>query len=382
MLLVAGGIFREVVLDEDCDRARELRLAGSGLYAAVAAARLGTAVTLLAPVGNEDADIARGLCENAGVRAVLLETKGTSATFVVDRRAGAHPRAQYRPTGEAPRAVAAGLSGDVVLVFGHPEWDPLADPMLQSLAARETLVFDGQGWLSRKPRLEASRLDAGRHVELCNAEEAIAREADDTAAALARLPEAGFSTTVVKDGRWGLTVCARDTARRMVAPFAGTVQQTIGSGDVFAGAFAAALERADTVIDACEQGARAAAAWIFGEGPLPGEDFAERVDRLRDAPRGAAVPPEIVRGSEATIRHSIDLGSSLLASEVSATVQELGVRTREQSTTGRPHVTLELVGATLELDPGSREPRASVAERVCELVADALAGLAGRSAAP
>jgi hypothetical protein len=321
MLLVAGGIFREVVLDEGSGPARELRLAGSGLYAALAAARLGTEVTLLAPVGAEDERIALALCREDGVQPALLATPGVSGTFVVERRAGARPRPQYRPATAVPGGAADGLAADVVLVFGHPEWT--RSPMWR--CARSSTVdrscSTGRAGCRRRPGLQppswapVSAWSCATRTRRSRAHPGPRRTRSTGCPMTASRPRSSRTD-------WDSAIYDRDaTGRTLVAPYAGRVQQTIGSGDVFAGGLAAALVRGDGLPVACEHGARAAAAWIFGDGQLPGAGFAERVARLVDAPRGEAIPPEVVRGAEAAVRRSIDLGAVLLAREVSAIVE-------------------------------------------------------------
>jgi sugar/nucleoside kinase (ribokinase family) len=376
MLLVVGGIFREIVIDDTSTRGRELRLAGSGLYAALAAARLGAEVALIAPVGGEDEDIARALCDEAGVQAVFLATRGASATFVVERDAGADPRPQYRPSATPVPGVAEGIfDPDVVLVFGHPEWDALQDPVIRGYARGRVLVFDGQGWLSKMSHPVISEVGVASCVEVINAEEVLARDAGEPGEGFAALPGEGIGVSVVKDGPWGVSVYGLGAARHAVAAYAGQVRQTIGSGDVFAGAFSGAINGGEALLEACETGARAAAAWIFGDAPLPGGEFLERVAGLSAAARLVTVAPERVRGQPATVFRSADLGSELLAREMRAALEQVGIRASEnrEATTGARGATVELAGASLSVDPGESEDVAALRERLQRFVAATLA---------
>jgi hypothetical protein len=386
MLLVTGGIFREIVLEEDPAPTREVRLAGSGLYAAYAAARLGAEVTLIAPVGEEDQDLAHKICEDAEIEARLLTTAGASGTFVVERRAGARPRPQYRPGGEnAPKVEGVSCDVDGALVFGHPEWDPLGDPGISRLADGRTLVFDGQGWLSRTPQLPASYARNGTLVEVCNAEEILAHGQADPHVAFDRLPEPGTSVAVIKDGPWGVSMYGTGQGPVSIPAYVGDVRQTVGSGDVFAGAFAAALSQGQKLDASCELAARAAAAWIFGDEPLPGRHFCERFLGLEGAPRMVALAPEQVRARLARVEHSNDIGASLLARIVSEKLVQLGVRCGETSVSGldrAPGVRVELAGNTLTIDPTDRRQRADIERSVHQFVLSTLSTLGGPTPEP
>jgi sugar/nucleoside kinase (ribokinase family) len=143
-LLVFGGLFREIILTGTDER--EVRFAGSALYAATAAARLGATVTMLAPVGSEDAELAESLAAEADIKVELLITPGASGTFGYERRNGLLLACGYRP---ADSRVDIEMSDhldqpEVLLFFGHPEYDPVQSHVLGELASSRPLLFDRQ----------------------------------------------------------------------------------------------------------------------------------------------------------------------------------------------------------------------------------------------
>ncbi|MGO9762373.1 MAG: carbohydrate kinase family protein [Solirubrobacteraceae bacterium] len=358
-LLVAGGVFREILLVADDSDTRELRLGGSGLYAAIAAARLGVDVTLLAPVGSEDRALAVALCDEAGVKPILLETPGPSGTFVINRVAGASPRPQYRPAGgRVLNTTGQSPDVDIVLAFGHPEWEPLADERVMRAAAEATLVWDQQGWLSRTPEATVVRTPARRRIQVGNAEELLGSTGRDPVPRIEDFPPPGFSASVVKDGRWGVEILEGNRQRTHIAAFRCDVRQTVGSGDIFAGALTAALADDSRLSDAAEVGAQAAAVWIRGLEPVPSQRFAESVALMRGQERLPVVSPDMLRRHTATILTGPALASRALADVTAARLGDLGLSTVRRTVAVDDHLVVELAGMTyqvaggLELEPG------------------------------
>jgi sugar/nucleoside kinase (ribokinase family) len=345
--LVAGGVFREIIVGERSNGiAREVRLAGSGLYAALAAARLGTAVTLVAPVGSDDVELVRALCDEVGVRPMLLVSPGASGTFVLERSAGALPWPQYRPAeGVADESSPERVKADVLLAFGHPEWDPSTSPWVTGNAADTTLVWDGQGWLSRAPSVHnATRLPSRRRLHVANSGEVLDDAFAGPEVAMAALPPDGFDATIVKEGPWGVHLISRSGGRVAVAAFDVSVRQTVGSGDVFAGALSAVLAEGGRLEEACETGAAAAAAWISSDASLPGADFADTVRMLRTATRLPTVSPERLREGTAVVSHRDGIGSVILAQTLRRVLDGLGVRTADGVGLPADDVVVELLG--------------------------------------
>jgi len=375
-LLVIGGIFREIITSGgDQSGKREVRLAGSGLYAALAASRLGTQVTLVAPVGRDDAVLACALCEEAAVRPVLLLSPGASGTFALQRLSGARPRPQYRPAGGfVDGDYSESINADIVLVFGHPEWDPLLSPSLMSAADNATLVWDRQGWLSRTTGTSsASAISAQRRIQVTNADEVFDEFATSPSEVIAGLPPAGFDASVIKDGRWGVHVVHGDRARQSVAAFEVEVHQTIGSGDVFAGALCAALAQRASLVEACETGAASAATWISSEAALPGMDFADAVARLHGQPRLPVVSPERLREVTATVVRGHQIGNVALAETACRILEDIGLRTVADMTRASEGVVVELCGEKLIVDATAPGDARDLARRLAKFVTNALA---------
>lgn len=285
-LLVVGGVFREVL---DADTEPRSRYGGSGLTSAVAAAQLGAETVLAGAVGAEDEEAVRALVAAAGVTDALLTVPGASGTFAFPTHADERsPWPLYRPAegrpGEAPELPAA----KVVLAFGIPDYDPIADGWLRRVVSPTTIIWDRQGWLSRaRDAANVVALAPSRKVYLANAREA-AEEAGvpEDAAALKRQPPAGFSDAIIKLGADGVAVfdgTTHEAAMARVAAFPAIVTTTIGAGDVFAGAVAARLAADGRLVEGAVWGCAAAAVSI------------ESGENLLDAPAAGRVR-ELVLG--------------------------------------------------------------------------------------
>lgn len=277
-LLVIGGVFREAFRSH-ANQSR-LRLAGSGLYAAVAAARLGSTVSLVAPIGTEDCRAAATLADEAGIEAHFISTSGAGGVFAYERRNGRDLFRGYRPAEaefaehDIPELTA---SFDRVLLFGHPQWDPCASRRIAALTAGAHLLFDRQGWLSRtRSSVAAADLPAAERLTLANFGERVDELGLPAAMNLDTPPPSGFHASIIKDGRWGSHLLESEGHRELAA-FATEVEGDLGSGDIFAGALAAALERGVDLCCAARTAAAAAAVAIAEPNPLPGADFASRV---------------------------------------------------------------------------------------------------------
>lgn len=284
-VLVVGGVFREIL---DGDTSPRLRYGGSGLTSAVAAARMGARVALASYVGDEDEDAVRAELLAAGVGdASVVTVAGASGTFVFPTQQDpSRPWPMYRPAEAVPLSAPRDLPpAPVVVAFGIPDCDPIADGWLAGLDEDVTLIWDRQGWLSRaRDSLKVAALRPSRKIYLANEEEAI-EESGATAPddALALQPPSGFDAAVIKRGPEGVFV-AEHTARGIrgeaVPAFPVATSSTVGSGDVFAGAFAARLAHGDSTTEAARWGCAAAAVSLRSQTNLLGDGATAAAESL------------------------------------------------------------------------------------------------------
>lgn len=281
-VLVVGGIFREI---HRSPTDPELRFAGSGLTAALAASRLGARVAIAGYVGDEDFEIVSELLHEAAIDSrSLMPLAGASGTFVfADTQDAARPWPLFRPAEATPGALPAPLpDARVCVTFGIPDFDPAAAGWLDALPPDSTLLWDRQGWLSRaRDSSKIVPLPPGRKIRLVNEAEALSEaNMDDLADAMAEEPLTGFDASVIKRGDQGVFVIERGAPAVVVPGFAIQVPTTVGSGDVFAGAFAARLSAGDSLPAAAKWGnAAASVALASGSGQLLNHTF-EQIERL------------------------------------------------------------------------------------------------------
>ena len=262
-VLVIGGIFREVL---DADTEPRSRYGGSGLTSSVAAARCGARVALASYVGTDDERAVRTELEFAGVDDhAVLSVAGACGTFVYPTHQ--HRRQlgpMYRPAEAVPIEAPEIPTSNIVVAFGIPDFDPLVQGWSIGLDRQETVIWDRQGWLSRaRDAREILRLKVARRIYLANEDEAIEdAQAGSIDEALAGLPARGFDVGVVKRGEAGVVVIQESDGEVSLTPvpaFPVSTNSTVGSGDVFAGAFAARLALGDSVVTAAQWGCAAAA---------------------------------------------------------------------------------------------------------------------------
>ena len=294
-VLVVGGVFREV-LDADTEPLR--RYGGSGLTAAVAAAQLGAVTAVAGAVGADDEEAVRALVAAAGVTDALVTVPGASGTVAYPTRNEERtPWPLYRPAegrpGEAPTLLAAGI----VLTFGVPDYDPVAEGWLKDVDSAATIIWDRQGWLSRaRDATAVVRLPASRRIYLANAREAAEDAKVEDAAALEEQPPTGFSDAIVKLGPDGVAVFDGATPGAQmarVAAFPVVVSTTVGAGDVFAGALAAGLVAGARLVEAAVWGCAAAAVAIESGDNLLDAAAAARVRELVEQ-HGSSSPRTVI----------------------------------------------------------------------------------------
>ncbi len=352
-LLVFGGLFREVILSEQ--GGREVRFAGSALYAAAAAARLGAAVTMFAPVGSEDSELAEDLASEAGINAKLIVAPGASGTFAYERRSGLLVARGYRPADSRCPLELSGVPDqpEIVLFFGHPEYDPSQSAELSEFASGRLLLFDRQGWMSATPSLAAAlRIPASRRIALANAGE-LGEELGGVPD-LRELPLNGFDALIAKDGRWGVHLLAQ-SGRISVPAYRVDASSELGSGDVFAGALAADLLNGVSESLAIQTANAAAAVAVSSPGTLPGQDFATRVSRLYEVDDARAViSPEVRARAEIYLDSPRGLAGDFLLEQLGDDLRAQGFAPSPgDRTVGRPRIrvadqVLELEGSDLD----------------------------------
>ena len=281
-VLVVGGIFREI---HGTPPEQELRFAGSGLTAALAASRLGVRVAIAGYVGDEDLEIVSEILREAGIDfGSLMPLSGASGTFVfADTQDAARPWPLFRPAEATPGALPTPLpDARVCVTFGIPDFDPAAVGWLDTLRPDSTLLWDRQGWLSRaRDSSKIVALPPRRKIRLVNEAEALSEAGmDDLVEAIAEEPLAGFAASVIKRGDQGVLVIEHGVPAVVVPSFPVQVRSTIGSGDVFAGAFAARVSEGDSLPAATKWGnAAASVALESGSGQLPKNTF-EQIQRM------------------------------------------------------------------------------------------------------
>jgi len=261
-LIVVGGIFREVI--ERKTAVPEVRLGGSALTAAIAAARMGVSVAVSSFVGVEDEEAARGLLVHAGVQPELVIAPGASGTFVYP--AGGddeQPRPLYRPAETSPVSLPELPSARTLLLFGMPDFDPPRDASAAEVArSAEVLLWDRQGWLSRtRDASAAAKLQARRRILLTNADEAVDEAILDPETGTITVPS-GYGAGVFKDGRRGVFVLEASGGTTQIPAYPIEVQSSVGSGDIFAGVFAAEVASGTSLPNAARLASAATSALL------------------------------------------------------------------------------------------------------------------------
>ena len=262
-VLVVGGIFREVL---DADTSACPRYGGSGLTASVAAARFGARVALASYVGAEDEAAVRAELQLAGVddRAVL-SVPGASGTFTFPTHEDQkRPWPMYRPAESLPHEVPQIPRADIVVAFGIPDCDPVRLGWLGAGGKYATVIWDRQGWLSRaRDAGSILQIEASRRIYIANELEIVeSSRLGSLDEALLDQPPRGFDVAVVKRGDSGVIVVEEGKNSNSLAnvpAFTVRARSTVGSGDVFAGAFAASLASGEPAVMAAKWGCAAAA---------------------------------------------------------------------------------------------------------------------------
>jgi sugar/nucleoside kinase (ribokinase family) len=274
-VLVVGGTFREVIERQRAEP--NARLAGSGLTAAVAAARMGATVAFASFVGEEDEDAARTLLTHAGVRPELIVAAGASGTFVYPADDDdTNPQPLYRPAETSPVELPPLGPATSLLLFGMPDFDtPRSAAVIAAAQGAQVVLWDRQGWLSRtRDASAASKLESSKRLLLANVDEAMDERIIDPDSGAVTLP-AGFDAAVLKDGRRGVLVVDARGNRTEIPAYLVEVSSNVGSGDIFAGVLAAEVSTGAQLEDAARLAAAGASAMLRTGDTLAPPDLRE-----------------------------------------------------------------------------------------------------------
>ena len=194
----------------------------------------------------------------------------------------------YRPAEAVPLKAPDIPASNINVAFGIPDFDPLSEGWFSGLDLQATVIWDRQGWLSRaRDAREILRRNVSRRMYLANGDEAIedakVSSFDET---LVAQPPSGFDVAVIKRGKAGVVVVERDLGAvnfTSVAAFPVDTNSTVGSGDLFAGAFAARLALGDSAATAARWGCAAAAVSLADDqNLLSAQAFAQATEMISD----------------------------------------------------------------------------------------------------
>lgn len=249
-VVVVGNASWNVILDvlrlpEDGETVVALErredLGGKGLNQAVAAARAGARVGLVARIGDDPAGSAiRDRLAQEGIDAggLVVDTQPTNCSYVTVAADGTNRIVSLHApagtlTGAATRAIAALGPGDRVLMQGNVEL-ATACAVVEAAAARAVPVTLNAASL----RWPLDAVLAAVDTLVVNETEARAIDADRPERAAARLVGRGPDLVVVTLGAAGVLVVDAAGARTIGAPLVAAVD-TVGAGDLFCGCQAA-----------------------------------------------------------------------------------------------------------------------------------------------
>ena len=300
-VLVVGGIFREVF---DTDAKPSMRYGGSGLTASVAAARFGVETALASYVGTDDEGEVCTILGEAGVDSrAVIPVEGMCGVFAYPTGQGLRqPTPMYRPAEAVPAVIPTLPESKVVLAFGIPDFDPLAEGWLDGLASQTTVIWDRQGWLSRaRDASRVLRLGASKRIYLANRDEAAVDAGTSSfEKVMDAQPPDGFGVAVIKLGETGVVVAERSTEEVILTAVPANpvnTNCTVGTGDVFAGTLAARLALGDSVVAAARWGCIAVAAALeSGQNLLSAEAYLQVLRAIRHRSSRPRPAPSVETG--------------------------------------------------------------------------------------
>ncbi|MFE4517466.1 ribokinase [Kitasatospora sp. NPDC056783] len=294
-ITVVGSVNRDLVLTvEDLPRPGETVLArgfvegvgGKGANQAVAAARLGSRVRLVARVGADAEAILRALAaEGVDVEAVHPAPEAATgiASVVVDR-AGENTIV-VNPGANAELSVAdlpdhlVRSAGEVVLVQHEIPADVVAAAVLRAREQGGTVVLNPAPARALDPEVLAA-VDVlvpnlGELATLLGARPPVGPDAARDLLERAALPCRAVVVTLGADG--ALIKRPDRPAVRVPAPVVDAVD-TVGAGDTFCGALADSLARGADLLAAAERAVRAASLAVTGLGAQSSMPTAAQLD--------------------------------------------------------------------------------------------------------
>lgn len=325
-VVVVGGIYREQVSTPH----PHSRIGGSGLYAAVAAASLGSSTALAGAVGADDAEELHAILRKAGVDgSAVAIMPGSSAAFVFqDEGEVEAPIVQFKHAHSSPVLSHDPPAARVVLVFGMPDLDPFESGLVARwVEAQSTLIWDRQGWLSKtQDAVAASGVVARSKIYVANFGEAAQEAGGATPQQLLQShPLPGFAYALLKNGRWGTTLLSSNRERTPIPAFRVSAASTIGSGDVFAGALAAGLARSEEIRTASITASAASAVAIAQASPLLFRSARRRVEVMAAAGNGSYVDPVLLSSVVVAVDGEVAAALKSLAAELQARLRNLGI---------------------------------------------------------
>jgi len=274
---------------------------GKGANQAVAAARLGSKVTMVGRLGNDGfgQQLRDGLERNGvGKESVISCEKPTGTAIITVNPAGGNsiiviPGANYALSPEALETHTDVLrSADVILaqleipietVVRLAEMAAqLNKPFVLDPAPAQSLpdnLLRNVTWLTPNESETRTILDhLGYHAE----EDATSEAALEKAAE--RLLEAGAQNVILKLGARGVFVAAADGTRRLIEPYRVNVVDSTAAGDAFNGGFAYGLTQGMTHSEAAQFACAVAAASVTKVGAQPSMPTLEEVRNLMHLP--------------------------------------------------------------------------------------------------
>ncbi|RKE18104.1 ribokinase [Streptomyces sp. TLI_171] len=300
---VVGSVNRDLVLTvEDLPRPGETVLAagfvegvgGKGANQAVAAARLGSPVRLVARVGRDAEAILRVLAaEGVDVTEVLTAPDATTgiASVVVDRAGEntivVNPGANAVLSPEDLPHWLARTPGEVVLVQHEIAAEVVAAAVLRGREQGATVVLNPAP-ARPVPAEVLAAVDVlvpnlGELATLLGAELPTGPDGARALLESAELPCAAVVVTLGADGAL-VRLPGRPGSVHLPAPVVDAVD-TVGAGDTFCGALADSLARGADLLTAAERAVRAASLAVTGLGAQSSMPYAAQLD---SAPPGTS----------------------------------------------------------------------------------------------